>query len=452
LESTPQVERGPVAGAPRNGKAADPYRLVFDLNPQPMWICDSKTLEFLAVNEAAVLKYGYSRAEFLSMTAEAIFSARDGARFTERHRSGLAEGVEETDGVWRHCAKGGQIFEVEMWSRAIGFQGRQARLTVVQDVTSRRQAENGLATRYALTRLLSESTTDVLNKALRCLCISLDFDLAEIWLLDKAGTHLERQDGWNHPELETSVNGSVIPRIPVHPRKGTLPRVWAYGTPNWIPDVSIEPGYRKRAKFLKTAGITNGLAFAVRSQQTVIGVVVLLQRGENPADPQILHLLTDVGAQIGNYLRRSRVERELHEAERSFQTLFDDSPIACHEIDTKGIVVRVNRAQCEILGKDASEIIGTPLWDLMVPSQREVCRESVLQKLATHQTGQPFERKFLRWDGTESIFRVHDRLLFNEQGEVTGLRGVMIDLTESRSSRKQIELQTRLLIRPTMRF
>jgi PAS domain S-box-containing protein len=445
LESTPHFERGPVAGGSQNGKAADPYRLVFDLNPQPMWISDIKTLEFLAVNEAAVRKYGYSRPEFLAMTADAIFSTRDGARFTERHRAHLAEGIEETDGVWKHCAKGGQIFEVEMWSRAIEFQRRQACLTVVQDVTARRQAENGLATRYALTRVLNESTTEVLNKALRCLCLSLDFDLAEIWLLDKAGTHLERQDGWYHPELRISVKGSLIPRIPVRHRKGTLPRVWAYGTPNWIPDASIEPGYRKRAGALKTAGLANGLAFAVRSHETVIGVVVLLQRGENPADPQILHLLTDVGAQIGNYLKRSRVEQELHEAERSFQTLFDDSPIACHEIDTNGIVVRVNRAQCEILGKDASEIIGTPLWDLMIPSQRELCRESVIKKLATHRTGQPFERKFLRRDGTESVFRVHDRFLFNAQGEVSGIRGVMLDLTESRSSRKQIEFQTRLL-------
>lgn len=445
MESTPHFERGLVAGGARNGKAADSYRLVFDMNPQPMWICDVNTLEFLAVNEAALLKYGYSRPEFLSMKAESIFSKRDGARFTERHRADLAAGIEEADGIWRHCSKGGQIFEVGMRTRAIVFQGRRASLTVVQDITARRQAENGLATRYALTRLLSESATDVLNKALRCLCISLDFDFAEIWLLDKDGTHLERQDGWYHPELETSVKGSAVPRIPVRQRKGTLSRVWAYGTPNWIPDASIEPGYRKRAELLKTAGITNGLAFAVRSQDTVIGVVVLLQRGENPADPQILHLLTDVGAQVGNYLKRNRVEQELHEAERSFQALFDESPIACHEFDTNGTVVRVNRAQCEILGKDASEIIGTPLWDLIAPSQRELCRASVMKKFATHQTGQPFERKFLTRNGGETVFRVYDRFLFNAQGEVTGMRGVMLDLTESRISRKQIEFQTRLL-------
>ena len=44
------------------------YRLLFDNNPQPMWIYDCDTLAFLAVNNAAVHYYGYTRAEFLGMT------------------------------------------------------------------------------------------------------------------------------------------------------------------------------------------------------------------------------------------------------------------------------------------------------------------------------------------------------------------------------------------------
>src|SRR5689334_9095002 len=87
LESTPHVERGGIAGTPRNGKMADPYRLVFDMNPQPMWIWDVDNLQFLAVNDAAVLKYEYSRPEFLSLKAEAIFSSREIASFIQRHRT-----------------------------------------------------------------------------------------------------------------------------------------------------------------------------------------------------------------------------------------------------------------------------------------------------------------------------------------------------------------------------
>src|SRR4051794_22840418 len=43
------------------------YREMFESNPLPMWVYDSETLQFLAVNKAAIRAYGYSRTEFLRM-------------------------------------------------------------------------------------------------------------------------------------------------------------------------------------------------------------------------------------------------------------------------------------------------------------------------------------------------------------------------------------------------
>jgi PAS domain S-box-containing protein len=48
------------------------YRLAFESNPFPMWIYDESTLRFLTVNDAAVVQYGYSADEFLSMTIKDI--------------------------------------------------------------------------------------------------------------------------------------------------------------------------------------------------------------------------------------------------------------------------------------------------------------------------------------------------------------------------------------------
>ena len=49
-------------------KSEAQYRLLFESNPQPMWVYDLSTLRFLAVNDAAIHHYGYTRAEFLDMT------------------------------------------------------------------------------------------------------------------------------------------------------------------------------------------------------------------------------------------------------------------------------------------------------------------------------------------------------------------------------------------------
>ena len=53
------------------------YRLLFESNPQPMWVYDLETLAFLAVNESAVHHYGYSREDFLAMTIKDIRPAED---------------------------------------------------------------------------------------------------------------------------------------------------------------------------------------------------------------------------------------------------------------------------------------------------------------------------------------------------------------------------------------
>ncbi len=40
------------------------YRVLFESNPQPMWVYDQETLAFLTVNDTAVRRYGYTREEF----------------------------------------------------------------------------------------------------------------------------------------------------------------------------------------------------------------------------------------------------------------------------------------------------------------------------------------------------------------------------------------------------
>ncbi len=59
------------------------FRLIFDPNPVPMWVYDHETLAFLAVNDAAVEKYEYSREEFLSMTVEDVLPPEDLPSFRE---------------------------------------------------------------------------------------------------------------------------------------------------------------------------------------------------------------------------------------------------------------------------------------------------------------------------------------------------------------------------------
>jgi PAS domain S-box-containing protein len=114
------------------------YRMLFDIHPRPMWVVENKTLRFLAVNQAAVDHYGYSREEFLSMTAEQLRSPEDIGQllrdFEDPSRSYMQR-------VARHVKKNGEHIKVEIVSFNLTFDGRPARLGVIDDVTERLKAK-----------------------------------------------------------------------------------------------------------------------------------------------------------------------------------------------------------------------------------------------------------------------------------------------------------------------
>ncbi|MEG4107942.1 CHASE4 domain-containing protein [Microcoleus sp. S13_C5] len=115
------------------------YRLLFKNNPHPMWVYDLETLEFIAVNQAAVQHYGYTRDEFLNMTVADIRPPQELPRLLENITQ-VDAGIDFA-GVWKHQKKDGTIIDVEITSYAMIFDSRNAELVLAHDVTDRLQAE-----------------------------------------------------------------------------------------------------------------------------------------------------------------------------------------------------------------------------------------------------------------------------------------------------------------------
>ncbi len=131
----------------RRGRSAivasdEPYRLLFENNPQPMWVFDRETLRFLEVNEAAVASYGYSRDEFLSMSICDIRPPEDVPEVLEMLES-WGEGLTRA-GMWRHCRADKSSIVVDVTSYPTEFRGRRAVLSLGIDVTERVLATRAL--------------------------------------------------------------------------------------------------------------------------------------------------------------------------------------------------------------------------------------------------------------------------------------------------------------------
>jgi two-component system cell cycle sensor histidine kinase/response regulator CckA len=125
-------------------ESEEQYRLLFDSNPQPMWVYDERTLAFLAVNDAAIRHYGYSRDELLAMTIRDIRPSEEVPLLDEQVARRLREGDPKSfhsPRVWKHRKKDGSLIDVEIAVGQIAFSGRKARLALVSDVTERRRLE-----------------------------------------------------------------------------------------------------------------------------------------------------------------------------------------------------------------------------------------------------------------------------------------------------------------------
>src|SRR6202050_4347460 len=128
------------------------YRLLFDWNPQPMWIWDVETLHFLAANEAAIRHYGYSRDEFLAMKFADILDAKDSSRFS-RELSRIPPLFDHPE-ICTCRRKDGTVIEVEIRGQPILWSAGPAQLVAAHDVTDHRSAELALRESEERVRLI----------------------------------------------------------------------------------------------------------------------------------------------------------------------------------------------------------------------------------------------------------------------------------------------------------
>jgi diguanylate cyclase (GGDEF)-like protein/PAS domain S-box-containing protein len=119
-------------------KREESFRLLFDSNPVPMWLMDLQTFEFVAVNDAAIAHYGYSRAEFMKMTVFDLRFPEDRESFDSFLREG---GKSEGQRIWRHRKADGSAILVSVYSGSLEYAGRKSRFCAAIDVTDSKSAE-----------------------------------------------------------------------------------------------------------------------------------------------------------------------------------------------------------------------------------------------------------------------------------------------------------------------
>ncbi len=293
----------------------DRYRQLFHAEPIPMFLCNSRTLAIIDVNEAAVHRYSYSRHELLSLRMHDLHPAADQRRM---EASLIARaGRPSRTGEWRHQAKGGAIFEVELICTPLSGELQQQLLVAAYDISERKRAE-------ALFRAAVEVSPNGLI------------------MIDRAGTilminrQIEAMFGYAESELigrpmEILLPSSILAAHEAHREsffERPLPR--RMGTARDLYGIH-KGGYR--------VPVEVGLAPTTRGDETLVLASVI------------------------DITERHRAEESIREAAARWHALMESATDGVSIISPDGVMLETNRRMAAILGRTAEDTIGRHIGD-----------------------------------------------------------------------------------------
>jgi two-component system sensor histidine kinase/response regulator len=148
---------------------------------------------------------------------------------------------------------------------------------------------------------------------------------------------------------------------------------------------------------------------------------------------------TRIGVVAVDITEQQRAADLIARSEERYRMLFEEAPVAIHEIDRDGLVTRINRAGRVLCGYSENEIIGRHASEFVAPQYREESRTAIRAKMEGTRTLAPFERRYQRKDGRLLRVEVHETAIFDHGDEIQGLRSCLVDLTERYEAKERLD-------------
>jgi diguanylate cyclase (GGDEF)-like protein/PAS domain S-box-containing protein len=369
------------------------YRLLFDSNPLPTWVFARKTLEFLAVNEAAIRHYGFSRREFLAMTIADIRPEEDIPALlaaTAKPINGLQEAA-----TWRHRKKDGTIIDVEIVSHELDFQGAEAEVVTSHDVSERKRAEG---TTNLLAAIVDSSEDAIISK-------SLD------GTINSWNRAAERLFGYRP---EGAIGQHITLLVPPDRRDD-------------------EATMLERVK--RGERIEHFETVRVRKDGTLLDVALTISPVKDGAGRV-------VGASkvARDITGRKQAEVSLRQVEEKYRAIFEDAVVGIFQTTPESRPLSINRTLAQMYGYDSPEEFMAEVSNMSRQLFVDPSRMDELSGvLAENGVVYGAELEVYRRDRTKKWVLANIRAVRDADGKIVLLEGTIEDITERKVAQERVQ-------------
>ena len=276
----------------------------------------------LEFNPAAERVFGFSRDEAIGKElADLIIPPR----MREQHRRGLAHYLKTGEGpvIGKRIEiagvrKDGSEILVELTITALKIDHEPLFTAYLRDITERVRNDRRRLAQYTVASLLAGSWTleEASSAILQTIASIGDWALSGLWIYDETIGRLRCRAFWQAGSDNLKKFGQFSQTVQFRMGEGLPGRVWESNEPAWIHDVTVDKNFPRSAA-AKETGLRGGFAFPLFAGRAVNGVIELFSHDFAEPDNDLLQLVAALGSQIGLFIERRRMEKELERAKEN---------------------------------------------------------------------------------------------------------------------------------------
>ena len=358
---------------------------LFQTAPEGIVILDPQGL-VLQANDEFLTMFGFYMEDVLGKAIDQFivpsFKLEESSALNLSMRKGYAA-IEETT----RSRKDGTLIDVSILAKPLTIKhGEVGRFVIYRDITAHRRAEHVREVQFSTTQILSVAPTlnDAASRLLPSLARELGWDYARMWIVD-GSLHCVRS--WQVDGVQALEHFAT----PGATSEGVR-SVLNSGESLWIGDlaeVALWP-----TSVVQQSGVRSLFAFAIRTSSGIIGVLEFASLTPRQPDFELLKVLNDIGAQVGQFIERKNAERAVIESESKFRAVADTAASAIFILGSERLLY-VNHWTEKITGYSREELLNMDVWRIVHPEDAPELRDRLRRRFAGQENRSSFEFRIM---------------------------------------------------------